>query len=204
MQKLLWQNGQECVCPFLRNNYFGATFFPIVVVTSVLSDSLWPHGLSPARLSSVHGISQARILEWVAISFSSGSRTWTRISCIAGGFFTTELPGIPTELLIPKGETLCLPYSALNPVSVYQEIIWVIKLLIDVRISCTEIQGYYIHIHLSYFSWSYKTDMLVTTYISAFLYISHKFLPKVLPFPLNTESLLKNKQNVTSSHLSTW
>ena len=35
--------------------------------------------------SSVHGISQARILEWVAISFSRGSswfRDWTWISCI--------------------------------------------------------------------------------------------------------------------------
>ena len=32
-----------------------------------------------------------RILEWVAYSFSSGSscpRNWTRVSCIAGGFFT--------------------------------------------------------------------------------------------------------------------
>ena len=44
--------------------------------------------------SSVHGIFQARILEWVAISFSRGSsqpRDWTHvscISCIAGGFFT--------------------------------------------------------------------------------------------------------------------
>ena len=35
--------------------------------------------------SSVHGISQARILEWVAISFSRGSfqpRDWTHVSCI--------------------------------------------------------------------------------------------------------------------------
>ena len=35
--------------------------------------------------SSVHGIFQARILEWLAISFSSGSswsRNWTRIFCI--------------------------------------------------------------------------------------------------------------------------
>ena len=33
--------------------------------------------------SSVHGISQARILEWVAISYSEGSfRGWTQISCI--------------------------------------------------------------------------------------------------------------------------
>ena len=37
--------------------------------------------------SSAHGIFQARILEWVAISFSRGSsrpRDWTQVSCIVG------------------------------------------------------------------------------------------------------------------------
>ena len=37
--------------------------------------------------SSVHGIPQARVLEWGAIPFSRGSsqpRDWTQISCIAG------------------------------------------------------------------------------------------------------------------------
>ena len=37
------------------------------------------------------GILQARILEWVAISFSRGyspSRNWTQVSCIAGRFFS--------------------------------------------------------------------------------------------------------------------
>ena len=40
---------------------------------------------------SVHGILQARILEWVATPFSWGSsqlRDQTWVSCIAGGFFT--------------------------------------------------------------------------------------------------------------------
>ena len=39
----------------------------------------------------VHGILQARILEWVACPFSSGSSqpmNWTRVSCIAGRFIT--------------------------------------------------------------------------------------------------------------------
>ena len=51
--------------------------------------TLWTGG------SSVHGILQARILEWVAISSSRGSspaRDWThvsQVSCI-GGFFTTS------------------------------------------------------------------------------------------------------------------
>ena len=39
---------------------------------SVVSDSLRPVDSSPPN-SSVHGILQARILEWVAISFSRGS-----------------------------------------------------------------------------------------------------------------------------------
>ena len=46
--------------------------------------------------SSVHGVLQARILEWVAISFSRGSsqprdRTW--VSYIAGRFFTIWATG---------------------------------------------------------------------------------------------------------------
>ena len=43
--------------------------------------------------STVHGILQASILEWVAIPFSSGSsqpRNRTRVSCIAGRFFTSR------------------------------------------------------------------------------------------------------------------
>ena len=50
-----------------------------------MSNSLRPHERSPPG-SSVHGISQARVLEWVAISFSRGS-SWPRdrtcASCIS-------------------------------------------------------------------------------------------------------------------------
>ena len=48
-------------------------------------DSFQPHGLYS------HGILQARILEWVAFSFSRGSsqpRDRTQVFCSAGGFFT--------------------------------------------------------------------------------------------------------------------
>ena len=41
--------------------------------------------------SSVHGIFQARVLEWIAISFSRGSyrpHNQTQVSCIAGRHFT--------------------------------------------------------------------------------------------------------------------
>ena len=53
-----------------------------------------PHGLWPPG-SSVHGISQARIMKHIAISFYRGSswpREWTWVSCIVGGFFTIQLP----------------------------------------------------------------------------------------------------------------
>ena len=52
---------------------------------------LWdPRDFRPSG-SSVHGILQVRILEWVAIPLSSGSswpRDWTQVSYIAGRFFT--------------------------------------------------------------------------------------------------------------------
>ena len=50
-----------------------------------------PMDYSPSG-SSVHGILQARILEWVAVLFSRGSskpRAQTHESCVAGGFFTS-------------------------------------------------------------------------------------------------------------------
>ena len=49
-----------------------------------------PMDCSPPGFS-VHGILQARILEWVAISFWRGSsppRDQTQVSCTAGRFFT--------------------------------------------------------------------------------------------------------------------
>ena len=64
-----------------------------------VSNSLRPMVCSPPG-STVHGILQARILEWVAMTSSRGSywpRDWTFISCIAGGFFTPKPPGKPTS-----------------------------------------------------------------------------------------------------------
>ena len=72
-----------------------------VLSCSVMSDSLGPHDLPG---SSVHGILQARVLEWVAISFSRGSsrpRDRARVSCVsvlAGGLFTTCHLGSPYVL----------------------------------------------------------------------------------------------------------
>ena len=73
--------------------------------------------------SSVHGISQARRLEWVAIFFSRGSswpRYWTPVSCIAGRFFTIWAtrevqiyPHMPLYFLPPA--PLCPTLSLCNP-----------------------------------------------------------------------------------------
>ena len=64
--------------------------------------TLWnPMNCSPPG-SSVHGILQARILEWAAIPSSKGSsqpRDWTHVSCIACEFFTPEPPGKLSPLL---------------------------------------------------------------------------------------------------------
>ena len=69
-----------------------------------MSNSCNPTDFSPPG-SSVHGILQAGILEWVAISFSRKSsqprdRTW--VSCIAGRCFTNC---VTREYLRDKEET---------------------------------------------------------------------------------------------------
>ena len=54
------------------------------IICSVVSSSLWPHRLCPPGFS-VHGILQARVLEWTAISSSRGSsppRDWAQ--CLLG------------------------------------------------------------------------------------------------------------------------
>ena len=54
--------------------------------------------------SSVHGILQARILEWVAISFSRGSsqpRDQTQVTHIVKDYLPTEPPGKPWRNLLP-------------------------------------------------------------------------------------------------------
>ena len=60
---------------------------------SVVSNSSRPDGLCRLPDFSVHGILQARIPEWVAIPFARGSSQpsdQTRVSCVAGRFFTVR------------------------------------------------------------------------------------------------------------------
>ena len=81
------------------------TFVVCLVVKSYLTLCNLMDYILPG--SSVHGISQARILEWVAITFFRGSfqpRDRTQVSCIAGVFFTTKPPGKPHRYSFFWGE----------------------------------------------------------------------------------------------------
>ena len=75
--------------------------------------------------SSAHGILQARILGWVAISFSRESsrpRHWTQVSCFAGRFFSVWAT---REALVYK---TCLMDSKLHKCTIYfTTICWWIK-----------------------------------------------------------------------------
>ena len=73
--------------------------------------------------SSVREISQARILEWVAISYFgdlSYSRDGTHISCIAGRFFTAEPSGMP-QVLIKSNHLINVIYCFIIIVRVTQQ-----------------------------------------------------------------------------------
>ena len=104
-----------CVCMYAKSLWLCLT--------------LWdPMDCSPPG-SSVHGILQARILEWVANPFPRGSsqpRDWTCISwssSIAGGFFTIEPLGKPNlknivkcnRILIDLSIWFCLPLWVGSP-----------------------------------------------------------------------------------------
>ena len=73
-------------------------------------------------VSSVHGISQARILEWVAISFSRGSsqpRGQICVSCIIGRLFNTGAIW-ETHSIIKKNEIGSLVQTWMNLETVTQ------------------------------------------------------------------------------------
>ena len=76
------------------------TFISLCVLShTVVSNCSHPLHCSPPG-SFVHGIYQAKILEWGAISSSRDSywpRDWTHISCIAGIFFTCWVTFINTN-----------------------------------------------------------------------------------------------------------
>ena len=75
--------------------------------------------------SSIHGIFQARVLGWLAISFFRGSswpKDWTQVSCTAGRFFTDWatreaqiLPMLCYAKSLQSCPTLCDPIDGSPP-----------------------------------------------------------------------------------------
>ena len=90
-----WVSSVSCVSSrFFTTTATWEAFWPPCVLVKLPQScpTLCDHLDSSPPGSSVHGILQARILEWVAIPFSRGScqpRDWIQVSCIAGGFFFT-------------------------------------------------------------------------------------------------------------------
>ena len=79
---------------------FAALFCCCCLVAKFCPTLCNPTDYTP-RGSSVHGISQARRLEWVVISFSRGSswpRTWTKVSCIAADSLPLSHLGSPCSI----------------------------------------------------------------------------------------------------------
>ena len=82
-----------CVCAHIYSFLFLYHFLTsdIICAQSLSCVLLCDHMDCSPPGSSVHGILQARILEWVAMPSSRGSSQpgdRTQFSCIAGGFFT--------------------------------------------------------------------------------------------------------------------
>ena len=87
----------------------------VLVVSSLLRVQLIPMDCSPLH-SSVHGILQTNILEWVAMPSFRGScwpSDWTQVSCIADRFFTfwatRETPFVVKVKVAQSCLTLCYP-----------------------------------------------------------------------------------------------
>ena len=119
MDQPIWHTSQrECVYSHGYNMPIPHLFFielhscmlSLCVLSQLCPTLCNPMDCSPTG-SSVHGISQARILEWVAISFSRGSswpRDQTQVPCLSGRLFT----------IWATREALCILWKLLSPYNV--------------------------------------------------------------------------------------
>ena len=95
------------------------------LVTKLCPTLCNPMSCSPLD-SSVHGISQARILKRVAIFLSRGSsrtRDQTWVSCLTGRFFTTESPGRPGFKIDKSLSFIYFIYGSIHLLIPYSQLI---------------------------------------------------------------------------------
>ena len=62
--------------------YLHHSLLLLLLVTSVVSDSVWPHRWPPTRLP-IPGILQARTVEWVAISFTNAWKWKVKVKSLS-------------------------------------------------------------------------------------------------------------------------
>ena len=97
-----------------------------------------PVDCSPLN-SSIHGILQARILEWVAISFSRGSsRPWdqTQVSRIVGGRFTIWATITNNPIIFPVSQYLPISISLLEKEDIFLSVIFALDNLLGWGLLC--------------------------------------------------------------------
>ena len=146
--------------------------FPVIMygweseVKSEVANS-WPTLCNPmdCRLpgSSVHGIFQARILEWVAISFSRRSswpRDWTQVSCIVGRCFT-----IWATREVPGWESWAIKNAEHQRINAFK--LWCWRRLLRVswtarRSNQTILRKSTLNIHWKDWCWSWSSSTLAT------------------------------------------
>ena len=90
---------------------------------SVMSDSLWPMGYSLTG-SSVHGIFQARILEWWPFLSPGdlpkpGMEPTSSVSLAVGRFFTAVQPGWPLYFNSKYKSHLCFGLGFLSRIKIF-------------------------------------------------------------------------------------
>ena len=96
-----WRSVHSLWSSFPQSSIEKVSLCDVVAWSAKLCSTFWDSLDGSPQGSSVPGIAQSRILEWIAISFSRSSswpRDQTRISCIAGGLLTTEPLGKPLPL----------------------------------------------------------------------------------------------------------
>ena len=132
-------------------------------------------------VSSDHGFSQARILEWVAISFSKGSsqpRDWIHTSWFAGKFSTTEPPEKPIHvysdgidryyLYVCCITLLCMFISLLHYLSEYILILkcrcsyWYLSFEFHIKVFCLAFPHF---LSCKYLLWQWETCLHYFQYV---------------------------------------
>ena len=88
------QNPCECIYVYIHIAYSGyILYLKVEGLVAQSCPTIWnPPG------SSIHGILQARMVEWVATPFCRGAswpKLWTWVSCTVGRFFTSKPSGKP-------------------------------------------------------------------------------------------------------------